>query len=136
MVDDVTDGTHATSINTRIAAPLIVAGPVTGTVGIDDALGVRTQCGSIMYSANSVTFAWRRVTGIDGVALLGLALGEWIAHKLVHAGANRTMIHHQALSIVAAYSRTRVHAFLVDASQVSRAVRVDRALWSASAREW
>lgn len=58
VVDGVADGTNTTGIDTWVPAPLIVTGSIPGTIGVDYALWISAQGGSIVDAANTVPITW------------------------------------------------------------------------------
>lgn len=135
VVDGIADGTHTAGVNAWITATLIVAGTIASTVRINDALGIAAKRSAVVYTANSIPFARGRIARIDGVALLRLALGKWIAYEFVHTGTNRAVIHYQTLRVVAAHAGTGIDALLVDACQIPGTIRINGTLWSTPAGE-
>lgn len=59
---------------------------------------------------------------------------EWIANVLTRTTTDRIVIDNLAIGIQAAQSRTRIITLLINASQMSRAFRTDKTLWTAMRR--
>lgn len=64
----------------------------------------------------------------------GITLNKWIASEITGANAHRSVTNSPTFRIPAARSRTRITAFLINASLLTGAFAVTDTLWSTSRR--
>lgn len=134
MVDRGTEGVRSARIHAWVAAFLIETCSILRAVIVDDALGVRTDCDSIVDTTKSVGSTRRRIAWVDR---FGLTTGhKRITDHLRWTRAYRTMVERMTLGTVATLSWTRIDALVVYARPVTLTVRIDCTFGLASRAGW
>lgn len=141
VVDHLTVSVLPASSRTRVLALIVDAGQVRHAIRIQDTfrptalVGIphvvretRARSGPVSFLANSVGSARTRVARIQGNLRqsnrLKVAENERISDVTLQADAVRRVAHHATVSVLAASSRTRVPALLVDTGQIALALAV------------
>jgi hypothetical protein len=146
VIDNLAPSVETAASSTRFFAFVIAAGLGRGAFGVDDALGsavgwrsdvlglARAHGLSVDLSALAVRSAGRWIARIDNRRLSDRSLGhrsagaEWISLVALKASAHRHVILDVADGVLAASSRARVLALILDAGAIGGAVRAEYTL--------
>lgn len=142
VVADLANSSHATSTWTGINAFAALAGLVSGTVRVEDALWTTSHIGIAIKACQTRALPSRTADGVGatrrGVALVaqwgswrrgsGLAADEGVALIAGWATADRRVVDDVARGTESARAGAGIATFLIDTRQMGGAVRINHAL--------